>query len=344
MNTQILLFHLSLVFAVLMAPASSPAQNRDPFPTDSAAVCWWNTIEQLSDSGWTEGKTVSPFYPDYLSFYRLPVNEKQVTYSIRNLRKAGFRLFMQQWNPDDPKATVLVGHGYMDHTGMHGRLIAFLLERGYRVVTWDLPGHGLSDGPRGAIDSFSVYSQLFEKVVGEVKTSSPGPVHFIGHSTACLIAFNYLTKAMADPFDSVVFVAPLARHFLWEPGVFGHAVLKKTGISRLPRMVMNVSGDEAFNNLLRIDPLNSGWVPVSWPAALYKWENHRPVEPVSHRQVLILTGTHDTVVDADWNRVYYQQVFPAVKIEIIPGGRHHLLNEESKIRDIVYSVLEGVFP
>lgn len=335
---------VSIVFCGLSFISPLPLVAQSDTLSNPIGNLWFQSAVLVTDSSWDSSAQTEREFGSYRQQYHLPGTDEKTGSSVRQMKSSGYRIFLQEWHPANPQATVLITHGYLDHTGLHSRLIGFLLGRGYRVVSWDLPGHGLSDGPRGAIDSFAVYTTVFGKVVGLVKESFPGPLHVIGHSTGCLVAFNFLASARVDPFDSVVFVAPLARHFLWEPGVFGHAVLKKTGITRLPRMVMNVSGDEAFNNLLRHDPLNSGWVPVSWPAALYAWEQNRPVCMVSRRRVLLLTGTHDTVVDATWNMNWYQQVLPSAEVMTVPGGRHHLLNEEPAIREVVYQVLGRVFP
>ena len=45
--------------------------------------------------------------------------------------------------------TCFIVHGYMDHTGLYGKLINYLLHRGCSVVMMDMPGHGLSSGEPG---------------------------------------------------------------------------------------------------------------------------------------------------------------------------------------------------
>src|SRR5699024_4848989 len=45
---------------------------------------------------------------------------------------------------DRPRGSLLICHGYLDHSGLYGHVIAHALARQQVVVTWDLPGHGLS--------------------------------------------------------------------------------------------------------------------------------------------------------------------------------------------------------
>ncbi len=48
--------------------------------------------------------------------------------------------------PAEPRATVLLMHGYFDHTGTLSQTIHHLIARGYQVAAYDMPGHGLSSG------------------------------------------------------------------------------------------------------------------------------------------------------------------------------------------------------
>jgi hypothetical protein len=63
----------------------------------------------------------------------------------------GLNLAGHVWNPPAAKATVIVLHGYLNHTGQMKHLIAFLLENNFAVGSFDLPGHGLSEGPSAAV-------------------------------------------------------------------------------------------------------------------------------------------------------------------------------------------------
>ncbi|SUV72968.1 lysophospholipase [Acinetobacter baumannii] len=37
-------------------------------------------------------------------------------------------------------------HGYLEHSGIYQPIIREILEQGFSVITYDLPGHGLSNG------------------------------------------------------------------------------------------------------------------------------------------------------------------------------------------------------
>src|SRR5690606_5817419 len=106
------------------------------------------------------------------------------------------------WFPDKTlvppdKGVVVVLHGYFDHVGLFGHLIRHLLERGYGVVAFDLPGHGLSSGERASIATFAHYVEVFEAVLREISKAFPVPVAAVGQSTGGAILLNYLARGGA---------------------------------------------------------------------------------------------------------------------------------------------------
>ncbi|MED5413144.1 MAG: alpha/beta fold hydrolase, partial [Pseudomonadota bacterium] len=76
------------------------------------------------------------------------------------LRSYNFDLVCQSFctSLDKQKGTVFIIHGYFDHTGLYGHLIKHCLQKGLTVISFDLPGHGLSSGDPASIDSFNQYS------------------------------------------------------------------------------------------------------------------------------------------------------------------------------------------
>ena len=83
----------------------------------------------------------------YLEHYQLShLLADHVGLHVGFIEAGNFRLWAQVWSPAEPKGTAFVVHGYFDHLGLYRHLLSLLLNRGWRVVMWDLPGHGLSSG------------------------------------------------------------------------------------------------------------------------------------------------------------------------------------------------------
>ncbi len=101
----------------------------------------------------------------------------------------GVRLQAGRWA--DPsvrqRATVVLVHGYGEHLGRYGHVIAALCRGGYTVFGLDHRGHGRSDGRRAAIRRFDEFVDDLDRLVDlagvEVGDDGvPPPRFLLGHS------------------------------------------------------------------------------------------------------------------------------------------------------------------
>ncbi|HZG78070.1 MAG TPA: alpha/beta fold hydrolase, partial [Paenibacillus sp.] len=115
----------------------------------------------------------------------------------------------QSWVPDRPKAIVAVIHGVGSHSGGISNLTEPLTEAGYAVFSYDLRGHGRSEGQRGLIRSFVEYREdtcLFMRHV--VGCGEPLPVFLVGHSLGGVVALDYTVFVQPDFLESIVLICP----------------------------------------------------------------------------------------------------------------------------------------
>jgi pimeloyl-ACP methyl ester carboxylesterase len=110
-----------------------------------------------------------------------------------------------EWLPNKPNdQTVLIAHGYASYAYKFEHYIAPLLKMGYRVLAFDAPAHGQSEGKHIHV---VVYQEAIQKIMEHI-----GPIHhFIGHSlgalTLSMIAEN-IDEAEARKF---VLIAPATK-------------------------------------------------------------------------------------------------------------------------------------
>jgi len=308
----------------------------------SGSASWANLARDLPD--WmsdSPGYTGEPLQ-SYHTFFNLPADSGDFHYRIGTLESESRKIVIQSWSRPGSTETILIGHGYLDHTGLQARTIRYFLQQGMNVVAYDLPGHGLSTGKRMEIDSIGAYSVVLGQVADLIHKEIPGTLHYLGHSTSCLAAVNLFARGK-DPFDRVIFIAPLVRHWMWQAGMWSQPLVNLLGVRSVPRIPANLTGDDTFMTLLRTDPLRSDRVPVSWALALYDWDGKRPRGVISGRKITVIQGTFDTVVAASWNLDYLKTVFPGLTCYWIPGGRHHLLNEAPALRDQVFGLIDREF-
>lgn len=246
----------------------------------------------------------------------------------------GRRLATHVYVPPTASGTVLVSHGYFDHAGVWRNVLPRLVSAGFRVVIYDQPGHGLSDGARATIADFTEYTSALKSFVDLCRTQFDGPLHLVAHSMGGTAVVDYLlTARRSPPVDRIVLLAPLCRSKAWHLAKFGYAITHRW-IKHVPRKYRPNSGDKAFLKFVRADPLQSDTVPLQWVGALEAWNKRvMTYKPLPTRPMLIIQGSKDSVVDAAYNIRLLQRRFPMARVVTVAGAGHQLFNETPALRE-----------
>ncbi len=290
------------------------------------------------------GTSVSFELTKYLEFYSLSgLSSDQVTHSVGWVDAGAFRVVLQTYECHEAKGTVFVFHGYFDHAGIYRHLIRHLLSKGFSVVIYDMPGHGLSSGKPTAIASFDDYQLVLESVVDSLTGKLAQPFSAIGQSTGGAVLIH---RASAQPndrplFDKLILLAPLVRPEGWRGIKLVHSLVAP--FAEVWRRSFSVnSTDNNFVEFLKgKDPLQSKVLSVSWIGALKSWvldmEQRQPVP----RSVCVIQGTSDKTVDWRHNIATIRRIFQGVKVAYIDHGHHHLVNESVEIRQQVFAIVDA---
>jgi len=110
-----------------------------------------------------------------------------------------------EWHSRKPNGkTVLICHGYASYFYKFEQYIQPLLRQGFRVIGFDAPGHGKSEGK---YINIPVYKDAIEQVM-----KSCGPIdHFIGHSLGG-ITIAMIAETIENPMDHrFVLIAPATK-------------------------------------------------------------------------------------------------------------------------------------
>ena len=286
-----------------------------------------------------------PHADNYLAHYKLAdINaaakaQHGTRHFLGQLNTAGYNVACQYWLPKAAKGTVFVVHGYFDHSALYRHLFRYLLERGYAVVTFDLPGHGLSDGERASIASFDHYVEAFDGLLAACANHLPQPWHAVGQSTGGAIVLKHLLeeKGGQSLFEHIALLAPLLHTRSWGRGRFTYRLLRPF-ISRIKRKFTINSADAAFLEFLKhSDPLQSRHIPLEWVGSMKRWTEEFHDLPINHKALTIVQGDRDMTLDWRYNLAQFQQKLPNAEIAIIAGGQHHLVNEAPELRDPVFA-------
>jgi pimeloyl-ACP methyl ester carboxylesterase len=110
-----------------------------------------------------------------------------------------------EWTPTKPNGkTVLIVHGYASYFYKFDQYITPLLKAGFRVLGFDAPGHGTSEGK---YINILIYKNAIEEII-----KSCGPIdHFMGHSLGG-ITLTLIAETIDHPTDhKFVIIAPATK-------------------------------------------------------------------------------------------------------------------------------------
>jgi acylglycerol lipase len=113
--------------------------------------------------------------PPYVAGQRKPLEVKDATYSEHRLDRNGVKLLRRSLAPaapQTPRGTLVIVHGLKDYSDRYQDFAMFLVRKGFRVETFDLRGHGDSEGDRVRIESFDDYLNDLDAVMAEVRAPS----------------------------------------------------------------------------------------------------------------------------------------------------------------------------
>lgn len=268
----------------------------------------------------------------YFDYYGLDFSAdfQDLHHRLGFITSGDHRLALQSWERASATGTLYLVHGYFDHVGLYSHLVRFGLERGANVVAFDLPGHGLSTGPRAEIADFAEYRAAIADVLAAT-ASLPGPRQVIAQSTGGAALMDFLQCADPGAFDSVVLLAPLVWPHGWRRIRMTYLLLHRF-IDAVPRQFAENSQDPEFLEFLQTDPLQHDQIPACWIGALDRWLQAFLSRPPCDKPVLVLQGDNDGTVDWRRNLPVLREQFPRARVDMLPTGMHHLVNESPEVR------------
>lgn len=300
-----------------------------------------NIKEDIRPLNLSENSGYPDSLTDYFKFYNLDLADDSTEHFFGTFQSQSQTLAAHIYKPAEYKATVFVMHGYLGHCGLLSHIIKYLLEQGYAVAAFDLPGHGLSSGPPASIEDFSQYTRSLLDFANLLKPHLSPPYHFLGHSTGGAAALDYLLTNNPDLFEKIVLVAPLVHCVAWEQSKIGYNE-KITFIKNVPRIFRKNSSDSQFLHFVKTrDPLQTRTVPLKWVRALHKWNDKISDLPTCDKPLKVIQGAADTTVDWKFNIDFIRRKFPNADVTLIDKARHELFNESTNIRSEVFSEVTG---
>lgn len=313
--------------------------SQTPFDQDVIVRSWqpldWRTPAQIS------GEALR-----YAKYYGIDFANRHadLLHGFGYFDAAGHKIAVHGWLPQHARGTVLVCHGYFDHVGLYRHVIGHLIARGFAVLAYDLPGHGMSSGPRAAIEDFQIYRDVLSQCLANHQNHFPKPWHVVAQSTGGAIVIDFALRQAPGgapfPFEKVILLAPLVRPAKWRVGALMHSLVSPFR-DYIKRVFTINSGDAEFLHFLEhLDPLQARMLSARWVGALKKWIPG--VEGAARVSIspIIIQGDLDETVDWRHNLNVIEDKFSSPEIHILQGARHQLANEEARYRAQIATILD----
>jgi len=279
-----------------------------------------------------DGRGYSPAVQAYFDHYGLNGKPFGTEHLFGMFPSGDFTLAGHLFRPTQYTATVILVHGYLNHSGQFRHLIPYLLERGLAVGVFDLPGHGLSTGDEAAIDAMSQYTQAVQDFVAATGQWGRPQYVAVGFSLGGAILMDLLLNGRAAAFEKVVLAAPLVHWSLYEQSKGTYKVYSAF-TDRIPRFYQKNSSDRDYLVFNRTqDYLHRKSLSLRWVKAMFDWNTALEKMPPCPMPIQVIQGDKDTTVDWRYNLNIVREKIPNAEIQMIHGARHELFNEVIELR------------
>jgi alpha-beta hydrolase superfamily lysophospholipase len=331
-----------LFFGCLLQGCMTPGKDRVATDSDSITTRLNKVKEDLGPLNFQTPLPFSESTHEYFNYYGLEIGG--VEHIFGTFRADDKILAAHIFKPKESQGTVILLHGYGDHTGVWKHVISTVVKEKYTVAVYDHPGHGLSSGAQASIDDFSEYVAVLEVFLRIARAHLPGPYHLVAHSMGGAVTLDYLLTVDQPGVEKIILIAPLVHSSYWHLSRFGHSLGKHVTDS-VPRASQNAPSDVEYLMLTEKDPLQARQVTMKWFSALVEWNQRILSYEPSTLPMRVIQGTADTAVDWQYNFEFIKEKFPNADFILIENGGHQLMNASfpmrAEVMNLVVDYLKG---
>jgi acylglycerol lipase len=266
----------------------------------------------------------------------------------------GTELYVQKWTSAQPKAELVILHGYLEHSGRYRDFSEYLCEKGHiNITTWDFRGHGKSGGTKGFCRSFQDYHSDLDTVLQTIPKNNSAKVFVLGHSNGGLTSLDYIRVHSVDnklpvPIRGWIFTSP----FLAPADALPYASVLASKVlgSWFPTLSMkaelptaNLTSDPDKQKAHTDDPLNLRKFTVGWALqsmkTMKKVQSMKVLDPSLVPALLFLYSGKDKVASMSVNQKFSEQLECQDKTVICREEEEHEILNEVK-RTETYDIIQ----
>ncbi len=248
--------------------------------------------------------------------------------------KDGLELFTREWTIADPKACVVMTHGFGEHSGRYAHVGEAFNRAGFSAYAYDLRGHGQSSGPRGHTPSHEHFLDDLSRVITRVKQVTPNkPLIAYGHSMGGNITLAYVLQRPAG-FHACTASAPWIKRAVEGPAWQLALARLMSGIApsfsqTTPSLQGMLSRDPAVDQANAADPLCHSTMSARLFMSMSGAADMLLAQAASFKTPLLMThGSADPVISVEGSRAFFEACGAADKtLNVTEGGLHELHND-----------------
>jgi len=259
----------------------------------------------------------------------------------------GIRLFTKSWLIDESIADLILVHGYSEHSGRYQWVTKILNENKINVHSFDLRGHGQSEGERAYVSSFGQFLDDLHTFI-EYLDLKDGRIFLFGHSLGGLIVTRYLIKHPDTKCNGVVLSSPALKvgdnisPILVKVSSIISALFPKLKttrsdsqyLSRDPKVVEDYDNDPLVYHDGVKSRIGGEIVRTMLEVRKFYQDFKFPI--------LIMQGSADKLVDPQGSQWMYNEILSEDKtLEVLPGLYHEILHEPEK-EEIITKMIDWI--
>lgn len=249
----------------------------------------------------------------------------------------GLSLYAQSWHPEEKaRAVICLVHGLGEHSGRYVDLADRLTKAGYIILSFDLRGHGRSEGQRGHTPGYEALIKDIDSYLNKSKEKySQLPIFLFGYSLGGNLVLNYALRRNAE-IKGVIVVGPWLR-LSFKPSVFKIILGKIT--NKIWPSFSQLTGLE--NEVICKDPKicksreNDSLVHNQISARMFISVNQAGEWAIEHAfefslPLLIMQGGDDRLSSVQASREFADKIKTDCTLKIWDGLYHEIHKEPEK--------------
>ena len=255
------------------------------------------------------------------------------------------QLFGQSWQPEgQSRAVVCLVHGIGEHGGRYAHVADSLTQAGYVLFTFDIRGHGQSEGPRGHTPSYEALLQDISSLL-EVANKQFSQLSFFlcGQSLGGNLVLNYILRRQPQLKGAIV-TAPFLRPAFELPAF--KMILVKIVNQLFPAFSQKsgldtkiLSHDTEAVHDYENDPLVHDHISARMFIGVYQ-SGQWALEHASEFSLplLLMHGGADRLASSKASREFADKINKNCTFKIWDGFYHKILNELGKEKVVKFMI------